>query len=63
MCENIAKEIYSDLLKSNGLPSNMSGDWESDKKEFMKQFLENEEILNSGLDSEDDFDEFYYEQY
>lgn len=45
-----AKTIY-DSLKSSGdlkkLYSSMSGDWSRDKKKFLRQYEENEELIKS----------------
>lgn len=57
-----AKKIYDALQESGALTTlyaSMKGVWEKDKKEFLKQYNENEEIINNpGVIDLDDIDVF-----
>ena len=65
MSENVARDIYMNLLSAGMLPTGMSGEWEKDKKKFMSDYNNNEDILNSDpfnfLDEEED--EYFNEDY
>jgi hypothetical protein len=57
-----AKRIYDALLESGELKtlySSMKGDWKKDQKSFIKQYEDNERLINgdSVIDL-DDYDEF-----
>lgn len=57
-----ARKIYNALLESGELKtlySSMKGVWEKDKKSFVRQYEENERLINDdSLIDLDDFDEF-----
>lgn len=57
-----ARKIYNALLESGELKtlySSMKGIWEKDKKSFVRQYEENERLINDdSLIDLDDFDEF-----
>lgn len=57
-----AKQIYDALLENGELKalySSMTGIWEKDKRSFIRQYEENEKLINdNSVIDLDDFDEF-----
>ena len=57
-----ALKEYNSLLVSGELLEffpDLKGNWEQDKKIFIAQYINNQELLNGDLDLDDDEDEPY----
>lgn len=56
------KDMYLSLLSVDALPRGFSKDWETDRKEFTRQYDKDQQLLGSFEDTLD-FDEYEDENY